>query len=80
MPTINPETDDLRPANQIIRERIGKRVATSTLYRWREKGVKGIRLECVLIAGVWCTTPAAFASFVKGQTEAARKRRRAQKC
>jgi len=76
-PTINPETDDLRPVNQIVHERLGKRVAASTLYRWRSAGVRGVRLECVFVGGVCCTTMAAFAAFVRAQTDAEQRRRTA---
>lgn len=65
---INLEKDELRPIHQVIRARIGKRVAPATLWRWRLKGVNGVRLECVRVGGLWFTTTAAFAEFLAAQT------------
>ena len=48
---INLETDKLRPLSYVIRDRIGKRTSPATLWRWRLKGVNGVRLECVRVGG-----------------------------
>lgn len=42
----------------------GSLLADSTLHRWRQHGVRGVRLECVRIGGTWHTTEAAFSKFV----------------
>lgn len=65
---INLKTDELRPLNEVIRARIGKRISPATLWRWRLKGVNGVRLECVRVGGNWFTTNAAFAEFLAAQT------------
>ncbi len=67
--TINPEVDNLRPINEIIKARLGKRISPATLWRWRLKGVNGVRLECLRVGGCWVTTDAAFAEFLRAQTE-----------
>jgi hypothetical protein len=73
--TIDLETDDLIPIGQIVRDRLGRRLSPATIWRWRLKGVKAgnqtIRLEAVRVAGIWHTTAAAFAEFIRAQTEAA---------
>jgi hypothetical protein len=68
--SIDCEVDDLRPVNEIIKARLGKRVCSSTLWRWRLKGVNGVRLECVRVGGLWATTAEAFARFLDAQTAA----------
>ena len=66
---INPEVDDLRPVNDIVQARTGKRNNPATTWRWRLKGVNGAKLPMVRVSGVWCTTAAAFAEFIREQTE-----------
>lgn len=69
--TIDLENDKLVPVNELCRKTLGKRVAPATLWRWLKKGVRGgIKLEAVQAAGVWCSTPAAFAKFLRAQTAA----------
>lgn len=65
---IDVATAQLRPVHDVIRERIGKRVSPATLWRWRLKGVNGVRLECVRVGGTWYTTNDAFADFLIAQT------------
>ena len=66
--SINIELDKLFPVAPLIEQRIGKRPAPATIWRWRLKGINGVRLECVLCGGCWMTTAAAFAEFVRAQT------------
>lgn len=68
---IDLESDRLEPINVIAHRRTGRKVSPSTLHRWRLKGVKGAKLEAVYVSGLWCTTEAAFADFLRRQTEAA---------
>ena len=68
---IDCETDTLIPVQALCRERLGKRVAPATLWRWVRKGCRGVRLDAVRAAGTWCTTRAAFAQFLRDQTAAA---------
>ena len=37
------------------------------------KGCRGVKLETVLLLGVWHTTSKAFSAFINGQTKAAAK-------
>jgi hypothetical protein len=68
---IDPEHDDLVPVRQLAKQRLGKTISPSCLWRWLRKGVRGCRLEAVQVMGVWHTTPAAFGAFIAGQTAAA---------
>jgi hypothetical protein len=48
----------------------------ATLWRWRTKGIKNIngervRLECVRVGRMWCTTRKAVADFIRRSTDAA---------
>lgn len=65
---IDLEKDALRPVQDVIRARIGRRISPPTLWRWRLKGVNGVRLECVRVGGFWFTTEKAFAEFMAAQT------------
>ena len=67
--TFDLENDELRPVNEIIKARLGKRISPATLWRWRLKGVNGVRLECLRLGGCWVTSDAAFTSFLRAQTE-----------
>ena len=72
--TIDIETDELLPVAAVIKERLGKKLSAPTLWRWRVIGIRGVKLECVLAGGVWCTTLKAFAEFLRAQTAAALER------
>ena len=48
-----------------IPKRRGRKVHYSTVYRWMTKGVRGRRLESLLIGGVRYTTLEALARFLK---------------
>jgi hypothetical protein len=49
----------------------GKGVHVSTLWRWSFRGVRGIRLETVLIGGIRYTSREALERFVASTTAAA---------
>jgi hypothetical protein len=68
---IDPEHDDLVPVRTLAKQRTGKQISPSCLWRWIRKGVRGCRLEAVQLSGTWFTTPKAFAAFIAGQTAAA---------
>ena len=68
---IDLEKDKLEKVAQIYFRLTGKRLNPQKLWRWRLKGCRGVKLEAVLLEGVWHTTAKAFAAFVRGQTEAA---------
>lgn len=45
----------------------GKARHPATLRRWVEQGSHGVRMEAVIIAGVWHSTIEAFRRFVEAQ-------------
>jgi hypothetical protein len=67
--TIDAAADQLRPVNDVIKARLGKRISPATLWRWRLRGVNGVKLECLRLGGCWVTSDAAFAEFLRAQTE-----------
>ena len=68
---IDVETDTLTSVRALARQRLGKDIAPSTIWRWVRKGCRGCRLEAVQVMGTWHSTPPAFAAFITGQTAAA---------
>lgn len=50
-------------AKRLPRHRNDRPVHPSTCHRWRSPGVRGVRLECVRIGGVWHTSWEAFQRF-----------------
>lgn len=42
----------------------------ATLWRWRVKGVNGVRLSCIRVGRSWLTTKAALLDFLEKQTQA----------
>ncbi len=68
---IDLEHDELIPVSEICRRVTGKRATPQKTWRWRLKGCRGVKLEAVLLSGVWHTTSKAFAAFIEGQTRAA---------
>lgn len=65
---IDPVNDDLRPIGEVVKARLGKRISPATLWRWRLKGVNGVRLQCLRLGGSWLTSDAAFGEFLRAQT------------
>jgi hypothetical protein len=61
----------LRPIAKIAESRTGKRPAPATIWRWLRKGVRGVKLNGVLLGGSWLTTEADFDAFIEQQTAAA---------
>jgi hypothetical protein len=50
-------------AKRLPRHRNDRPVHPSTCHRWRSPGVRGVRLECLRIGGIWCTSWEAFQTF-----------------
>ncbi|MCC7421736.1 MAG: DUF1580 domain-containing protein [Planctomycetaceae bacterium] len=69
MPVIDIETESVEPVAELCRKRLGRRVSSGTRSRWIRHGVAGVKLAAVSVGGVWCTTPAAFAEFIRAQTD-----------
>ena len=44
-----------------------RRVSLATLHRWRQKGVRGVKLETTLIGGLRYTSKEAIARFIAAQ-------------
>ena len=59
-------------AVQVPGRRPGQSVGVSTLYRWIDLGVRGVRLESMACGGTLCTTAEAIQRFFEGVTEARR--------
>ncbi|MDA8563103.1 DUF1580 domain-containing protein [Mariniblastus sp.] len=53
------------------KERLGKRIHPSTIHRWRLRGVRGVRLETLLIGGTRNTSAEALSRFFAATTAAA---------
>ncbi|MEK6236566.1 MAG: DUF1580 domain-containing protein [Planctomycetales bacterium] len=41
----------------------------STIHRWRDPGLRGVRLEAIRIGGAWHTSMEAFQRFCEALTE-----------
>ena len=66
--SIDVETEDLIPFGE-ARSAVpgGKRLSLATLHRWRLDGVRGTRLETVLIGGSRYTSAEAISRFIAAQ-------------
>jgi hypothetical protein len=64
----------LREAAERVREFTGKRPHAATLYRWVSRGVRGVTLETLVVAGSRVTTMAAIERFIAATTAAANER------
>lgn len=72
---IDVETEDLltlcRAAAEIPNRASGRGVNTSTVWRWAQRGVRGVRLETVLIGSIRFTSRQAIKRFFAATTAAA---------
>ena len=48
-----------------------RRPNISTLHRWRQKGIRGVRLDTCLIGGIYYTSHEALQRFIEATTAAA---------
>src|SRR5690242_14561931 len=64
---INIDDDDLQPAGELLKAKLGHRITPGTLWRWHRQGTRGCRLACLMVGGVLHTTPQAVAEFIRGQ-------------
>lgn len=67
---IDPSRDKLVPLSQIARS-LPKKPSPACLWRWHAKGVRGIRLETVVVGGRRYTTERSWSKFVQATTAAA---------
>lgn len=65
--TLNPDTDDLKPAAALLAKRLGRRINPATMWRWHRKGCRGVKLECLRVGGILQTSDAAVTAFIVGQ-------------
>ncbi|MEM9351607.1 MAG: DUF1580 domain-containing protein [Planctomycetota bacterium] len=68
---MNLEKEHLMPVVDAIARATGKRPHTATIYRWRTRGVRGARLETVVIGGRRVTSVDAVRRFVRETTASA---------
>ena len=72
--SINEELLTFTEATKILpKRRRGRKVATSTLYRWAKRGLRGVRLEVTQVGGTMCTSRAALRRFFNRLTVAAQR-------
>ena len=68
---IDPLSEELLTMSQaaalLPKRRGGSRVAITTLWRWRTRGSKGVRLATVRVGGCVYTTAAALRDFIESQ-------------
>ena len=50
-------------AKRLPRQRAGRKVHVSTLYRWAHDGLRGVRLETIYVGGTVCTSLEALQRF-----------------
>jgi len=67
---IDPNTEHLITLKQAARQLPGN-VHLSTLHRWRMRGVKGVKLETLMIGGRRYTSVEALSRFFERTTQAA---------
>jgi hypothetical protein len=69
---INPATDTLMPAADVVEQATGKRPSRTTIWRWVcGPGRRGCHLQAFSQLGGWYTTREAYAAFITGQTASA---------
>jgi len=69
---IDVTTEELIPELPFIpRRRRGRRLHPSTVFRWAQRGIQGVRLEVIQFAGTKCTTLKALNRFLAELSELA---------
>lgn len=68
---IDVATEHLLPLSAAAREMPGGAVSVSTVHRWTNSGIRGVRLETVLRGGVRMTSHQALVKFIQATTAAA---------
>lgn len=69
---INSETlIAFREVPQWCEQTLGKRISPATIFRWRLRGVRGVKLETLLVGGTRFTSIEALHRFIEGTTVAA---------
>src|SRR5687767_3852118 len=72
---IDLSVEEAKPLSVLARSvpnRSGKRgICASTIWRWSLRGIRGVRLETVVIGGIRMSTDAALSRFFVATTAAA---------
>ena len=74
--SIDPRSESLIPLHDvpelpwIPRRRRGRKLHASTVYRWWQRGVRGIRLEAIRVGGTLCTNESSLISYFSQLAEA----------
>ncbi len=71
MPTTLAQHELLQPIRKVAQRLTGRRPAPATVWRWLRKGVRGVKLDGVLLGGTWLCTEDDFRRFLDEQTAAA---------
>jgi Protein of unknown function (DUF1580) len=71
---INPESDSIEPLKPLLTRMLGRCPSHSTLHRWQRDGVRGVKLETVLVGDRRYSTAAAVSQFIRESTAAAASR------
>jgi hypothetical protein len=72
---IDPTTDrlvrlaDVPKIQWLPLRRAGRRLHLATIYRWAQRGLRGVRLEIVQAGGTRCTSEAALLRFFEALSE-----------
>jgi len=56
-------------AKRLPQRRRGSRPHVATMYRWAQRGVKGVRLETIQVGGTCCTSLEALQRFFDALSE-----------
>lgn len=59
-------------AAELPRRRKGSRPHVATLYRWAQRGLRGVRLETIQVGGTCCTSREAMQRFFDALTRSER--------
>ena len=67
-PTVEPpiplkDVPSLPWLKQFLRSGAGRKLAFSTVWRWTQSGIGGVKLETVRVGGVLCTSEGALKRF-----------------
>lgn len=68
--TIDLETADLVPVTKLVQQRLKRRISPATTWRWRVRGVRGVKLPMVLVFGQWHSTEEVLTEFLRASSEA----------
>jgi hypothetical protein len=66
---IDPNVEDLLTLTAACGAFPGRRVGLATLHRWRLSGVRGCKLQTILVGGQRFTSRQAIARFIEAQNE-----------